>query len=188
MTGTWKKIKFSKQALRPPSRAYHSSLSVTNEDKHFLFIFGGKSKDRNFNDVWYYRPQTKEWNLLQTKGAIPPLRYYSQMTRIQNKIIIFGGKNYELKMQGLIFNPFFPFLVQILIMKYKGNFPVATKSYLNDIYLLDLTNSVWHNVSHYGYTVPSPRCLHRFIAFKQYIYLISGGFLKFLNDKNNLFS
>ena len=107
MTGTWKKIKFSKQALRPPSRAYHSSLSVTNEDKHFLFIFGGKSKDRNFNDVWYYRPQTKEWNLLQTKGAIPPLRYYSQMTRIQNKIIIFGGKNYELKMQGLIFNPFF---------------------------------------------------------------------------------
>ena len=155
MSGYWKKIKLSKDSLKPPARAYHCSISIAHEDKHFLFIFGGKSKDRTFNDVWFFKLNNKEWTQIITNGEHPSPRYYSEMTRIQNKLVVFGGKNYELKMQE--------------------SGPVPTKSYLNDIYVLDLGTSTWYNASIANMVIPSPRCLHKMISLKNYIYLIGGG-------------
>ena len=90
---------------------------------------------------------------MQTKGAIPPLRYYSGMTRIENRLIVFGGKTHGLSMQN--------------------NTPVPTKNFLNDVYVLDLGVTTWYKANNVN--IPSPRSLHCFLAFKKHIYMIGGG-------------
>ncbi|MCJ1295460.1 hypothetical protein MMC34_007023 [Xylographa carneopallida] len=90
-----------------------------------VYLFGGEFSSPkqgtfyHYNDFWRLDPSTREWTRLETKGKGPPARSGHRMTYFKNYILLFGGFQ---------------------------DTSQQTK-YLQDIWIYDCQNYVWHNPS-----------------------------------------
>ncbi|MCJ1430799.1 hypothetical protein MMC27_000149 [Xylographa pallens] len=88
-----------------------------------IYLFGGEFSSPkqgtfyHYNDFWRLDPSTREWTRLETKGKGPPARSGHRMTCFKNYILLFGGFQ---------------------------DTSQQTK-YLQDIWIYDCQNYVWHN-------------------------------------------
>lgn len=72
-----------------------SLLTGVFVDKNFV-IFGGKGKDKLFNDI-YILSNTLSWSLVKAEGEAPTPRFGHSSAVFDKKMIIsggFDGKNY----------------------------------------------------------------------------------------------
>ncbi|MCJ1354197.1 MAG: hypothetical protein MMC33_004184 [Icmadophila ericetorum] len=90
-----------------------------------IFLFGGEFSSPkqgtfyHYNDFWRLEPSTREWTRLENKGKGPPARSGHRMTYFKNYILLFGGFQ---------------------------DTSQQTK-YLQDLWIYDCQNYVWHNAS-----------------------------------------
>ena len=90
-----------------------------------IYLFGGEFSSPkqgtfyHYNDFWRLDTSTREWTRLETKGKGPPARSGHRMTYYKNYIVLFGGFQ---------------------------DTSQQTK-YLQDLWLYDCHNFVWHNPS-----------------------------------------
>ena len=88
-----------------------------------IFLFGGEFSSPkqgtfyHYNDFWRLDPSSREWTRLEGKGKSPPARSGHRMTHYKNFIILFGGFQ---------------------------DTSQQTK-YLQDLWVYDCQNYVWHN-------------------------------------------
>ncbi|KAG0165408.1 Negative regulator of mitotic exit [Apophysomyces sp. BC1034] len=72
----------------PPPRAGHVSVIYEN----VLYIFGGNSYNRLYNDIWSYDLLTGYWTKIAAVGYIPIPRENSSATLVDGIIYVFGGR------------------------------------------------------------------------------------------------
>ena len=90
-----------------------------------IYLFGGEFSSPkqgtfyHYNDFWRLDPSTREWTRLESKGKSPPARSGHRMTYFKNFIILFGGFQ---------------------------DTSQQTK-YLQDLWIYDCQNYMWHNPS-----------------------------------------
>lgn len=88
-----------------------------------VYLFGGEFSSPkqgtfyHYNDFWSLDPSSREWTRLEGKGKSPPARSGHRMTYYKNFIVLFGGFQ---------------------------DTSQQTK-YLQDLWLYDCQNYVWHN-------------------------------------------
>ncbi len=83
----------------PEERIYHSMTYEDNSGN--VILFGGmKQEDQHspeecFGDTWSFNPQTKSWDMISSTG--PRKRCFTGIAYSgrDNKILLFGGQNYE---------------------------------------------------------------------------------------------
>lgn len=84
-SGSWTKLN---QLQPPPARAGHS-MGMLSENNAFLF--GGFTKTKSFNDLWYLDILTYKWTQTVTQGSLPLPRAYATVIRYKDKLLLFGG-------------------------------------------------------------------------------------------------
>ncbi|RYP11442.1 hypothetical protein DL764_000096 [Monosporascus ibericus] len=106
----------------PLPRSGHAWCRGGNQSNS-VFLFGGEFSSPkqgtfyHYNDFWRLEPSSREWTRIETKGKTPSARSGHRMTYFKNYIILFGG------------------------FQDTSN---QTK-YLNDLWIYDTTNFVWHS-------------------------------------------
>jgi len=75
----------------PSPRYYHCACLFNDGITESMFIFGGVSDTREFNDIHKYEFDTNTWTLLNTSGTTPPELAGSCMAVSGSCIYIFGG-------------------------------------------------------------------------------------------------
>ena len=116
--GEWRKVTSPNSPL---PRSGHAWCRGGNAGG--VYLFGGEFSSPkqgtfyHYNDFWRLDPSTREWTRLETKGKGPPARSGHRMTYFKNYILLFGGFQ---------------------------DTSQQTK-YLQDIWIYDCQNYVWHN-------------------------------------------
>ncbi|MCJ1287713.1 hypothetical protein MMC26_007065 [Xylographa opegraphella] len=116
--GEWRKVTSPNSPL---PRSGHAWCRGGNSGG--VYLFGGEFSSPkqgtfyHYNDFWRLDPSTREWTRLETKGKGPPARSGHRMTYFKNYILLFGGFQ---------------------------DTSQQTK-YLQDIWIYDCQNYVWHN-------------------------------------------
>jgi hypothetical protein len=106
----------------PLPRSGHAWTRGGNQ-ANAVYLFGGEFSSPkqgtfyHYNDFWKLDPTTREWTRLEPKGKTPPARSGHRMTYFKQYIILFGGFQ---------------------------DTAHQTK-YLNDLWIYDTTNFVWHS-------------------------------------------
>ncbi len=72
----------------PTARNHHSFTA--NADGSIVFLFGGKTKGRVFDDAWAYERSTRLWQPLP-RG--PQARFGHSAAFVDGHLVIFGGQN-----------------------------------------------------------------------------------------------
>ncbi|ORX97301.1 hypothetical protein BCR34DRAFT_497000, partial [Clohesyomyces aquaticus] len=116
---TWKKVTSPNSPL---PRSGHSWCRAANTKD--VYLFGGEFSSPkqgtfyHYNDFWRLDPMTREWTRVESKGkaSSPPARSGHRMVGFKQYIILFGGFQDT----------------------------SATTKYLNDLWIYDCTNFVWH--------------------------------------------
>ncbi|MCJ1395440.1 hypothetical protein MMC18_008326 [Xylographa bjoerkii] len=118
--GEWRKVTSPNSPL---PRSGHAWCRGGNAGG--VYLFGGEFSSPkqgtfyHYNDFWRLDPSTREWTRLETKGKGPPARSGHRMTYFKNYILLFGGFQ---------------------------DTSQQTK-YLQDIWIYDCQNYIWHNPS-----------------------------------------
>ncbi|MCJ1406034.1 hypothetical protein MMC19_000099 [Ptychographa xylographoides] len=118
--GDWRKVTSPNSPL---PRSGHAWCRGGNTGG--IYLFGGEFSSPkqgtfyHYNDFWRLDTSTREWTRLETKGKGPPARSGHRMTYYKNYIVLFGGFQ---------------------------DTSQQTK-YLQDLWLYDCHNFVWHNPS-----------------------------------------
>ncbi|MCJ1397419.1 hypothetical protein MMC11_000612 [Xylographa trunciseda] len=118
--GEWRKVTSPNSPL---PRSGHAWCRGGNTGH--IYLFGGEFSSPkqgtfyHYNDFWGLDPSTREWTRLETKGKGPSARSGHRMTYFKNYILLFGGFQ---------------------------DTSQQTK-YLQDIWIYDTQNYVWHNPS-----------------------------------------
>ncbi|KAJ3450697.1 faciogenital dysplasia protein [Anaeramoeba flamelloides] len=76
----------------PPTKRYGHSASVISDQ---LWIFGGKSENIFFNDLYCFITSSLTWYSLEVSGTLPAPRYFNSASFISDQLIIFGGQSKE---------------------------------------------------------------------------------------------
>lgn len=72
----------------PKARDHHTFTA--NADGSLVFLFGGKTKGRVFNDAWAYERSTRLWQPLPVG---PPARFGHSAAFVDGHLVVFGGQN-----------------------------------------------------------------------------------------------
>ncbi|KAJ3425089.1 faciogenital dysplasia protein [Anaeramoeba flamelloides] len=76
----------------PPTKRYGHSASVISDQ---LWIFGGKSENTFFNDLYCFITSSSTWYSLEVSGTLPTPRFFNSASFISDQLIIFGGQSEE---------------------------------------------------------------------------------------------
>ena len=85
MFGMWKQINF---ANGPEERADHGMC--VSDDGNRIFVFGGQTPRKAFNDLWQFTISTNTWELLPSPTSPAP-RWGSTLSYVNEKLYLFGG-------------------------------------------------------------------------------------------------
>jgi hypothetical protein len=138
----------------PPPRSGHAWCRSGNTSK--IYLFGGEFSSPkqgvfyHFNSFYMLDPDTREWSQIETRGKSkgPPSRSGHRMTYWKNYIILFGGFQ---------------------------DTSQQTK-YLNDLWIYDCKESVWHEMKPPSATSqkPDPRSSFSFLPHESGAVLFGG--------------
>lgn len=116
---SWKKVTSPNSPL---PRSGHAWCRAANTKE--VYLFGGEFSSPkqgtfyHYNDFWKLDPASREWTRIESKGkaSAPPARSGHRMVGYKQYILLFGGFQDT----------------------------SATTKYLNDLWIYDCTNFVWH--------------------------------------------
>jgi leucine-zipper-like transcriptional regulator 1 len=77
----------------PEARANHCSAVLGRK----LFIFGGWNGQQRLNDVHVLDSDTMTWTQLAPRGVAPPPRAGMTLTRIGDRLYLYGGSGHGAK-------------------------------------------------------------------------------------------
>ncbi|ELR14583.1 kelch repeatcontaining protein [Acanthamoeba castellanii str. Neff] len=128
----------------PTERQDHSSTIIQNNNKDHLFIFGGKDKTHNYNEVFLLNADTLAWSRPRCTGTTPlPRSAHSAVPLGPNKILLFGGKYLSRPLNDLY------------------------------LFVNERTKNDWSIIKTQG-TPPSPRFSHAAAMWKHYMVVFGG--------------
>ncbi|PSN62777.1 galactose oxidase [Corynespora cassiicola Philippines] len=129
----WKKVTSPNSPLPRSGHAWCRSANTRD-----IYLFGGEFSSPkqgtfyHYNDFWKLDPSSREWTRIESKGkaSSPPARSGHRMVGFKQYIILFGGFQDT----------------------------SATTKYLNDLWIYDCVNFVWHTPKlQSARAVPDPR-------------------------------
>lgn len=85
-------IMLSASGEAPQPRASHTATKINEQ---CFCIIGGGNLNVGFNDVHLFNIETLCWTKIKTSGEEPESRAGHSATKIDQKIIIFGGGDFE---------------------------------------------------------------------------------------------
>ena len=89
--GHWEKI----EAQNNPGQRFRHDMAPIGKNK--VLLFGGEKSDifQDANDTWIFDLKTKEWTQIFCPDAPSPRRDFSMTQIDENKILLFGGMNFD---------------------------------------------------------------------------------------------
>ncbi|KAF2868944.1 hypothetical protein BDV95DRAFT_498877 [Massariosphaeria phaeospora] len=147
---SWKKVTSGNSPL---PRSGHAWCRAANTKD--VYLFGGEFSSPkqgtfyHYNDFWRLDPSNREWTRIELKGkaASPPARSGHRMVGFKQYIILFGGFQDT----------------------------SATTKYLNDLWIYDCVNFVWHTPKlQAARAVPDARSSFTFLPHDQGAVLYGG--------------
>lgn len=140
----------AEDGTEPGPRAFHSAVSYQVGGQSFMLVFGGTDGNSiSLNDLWRYDFQIKDWAQIIPKSALPSPRVGHQAL-INN----YGGNPYMWIFGG------------------QGN-----QGELNDVWLFDITLSMWSSSSNVGSAVAPPRSYFSASALNGTTNVVYGGYI-----------
>jgi len=157
MQSLWQQIPVSGDI--PEGRYQHSSATVDKK----IYIFGGQSYGKAFNDLFELDTATMKWRKINAKGEIPGERWGCALVTVGQQLFLLGGqerkgKNFELRVFDIATETW-------ATVPQTGNIPTArlshvaalvgTKIYvfggetsreMNDTYAMDTKTMIWESI------------------------------------------
>jgi len=88
-SGVYSAVTFTPSKSNWPSpRHGHAAVAVSGN----LFVFGGRSSDKIYNDLWYFDSTRKAWTEIDIVGTVPPgLSLAGSFVYSTQTIMVYGG-------------------------------------------------------------------------------------------------
>ena len=81
------------RAAYPPARSGHCACAL-GED--YMYVFGGNTTERSFNDLWEFRVPSATWQLIKASaGHSPCARVGHTLTALGSRLLVLGGREYS---------------------------------------------------------------------------------------------
>eukprot|EP00741_Cyanophora_paradoxa_P007744 tig00001206_g7492.t1 len=178
----------------PPmgERGGHTATVISHGGRQKLFVFGGGSFPKIFNDLIQLDLALNTWSLPSVTGGPPPARYAHSATACGSKIVIFGGfdgshwfddcwildtlsMNWtRLATSGPHPAPRYAHTATLIgdnkLLVFGG---CAKTEYFNDVWFLDLVSGSWTRANLAG-DCPAPRAYHSATLNGGKLYLFGG--------------
>ncbi|KAL1523615.1 hypothetical protein AB1Y20_010154 [Prymnesium parvum] len=139
------------QMKAPEARFLHRAACV---DGRWLYVFGGKGKDGEFDDLWVLDHEQVSsddaWRIVHPQGIRPEQRLSATLTAVGHELLMFGGR------QG-------------------------DATFMDDTWVFDTKGNSWSCVSASGaltprmrFNKPSPRWAHSAVRFGERVLFFGG--------------